>query len=58
MTGNQTPEWIHSAFNSPLIKEQHMVMSDGQSPGDYAEGDFIRRNLGMLPNLLAWGGIS
>lgn len=58
MTGNQTPEWIHSALNSPLIKEQHMVVSDGQSPGDYAEGDFIQRNLGTLPNLLASGRIS
>ena len=32
-----------------------MVVSDGQSPGDYAEGDFIQRNLGTLPNLLASG---
>lgn len=35
-----------------------MVVSDGQSPGDYAEGDFIQRNLGTLPNLLASGRIS
>lgn len=31
MTGNQTPEWIHGAFNSPLIKEQRTAVSDGQS---------------------------
>ena len=33
MTGNQTPEWLYIAFNSPLIKGQHAVVGDGWSRG-------------------------
>lgn len=29
-----------------------------QAGGDYAESDFIQRNFGVIPNLLAWGSIS
>lgn len=37
MTVNQTPEWLHIVFNSPLIEEQYTVVRDAPSRGDYAE---------------------
>lgn len=34
-----------------------MVVSDGQSFGDYVEGDFIQRNFGIFFNFLVLGRI-
>lgn len=57
MTGSQTPEQLSIAFNAPLIKGQHVVVRCGRS-GEIMQSDFIQRNAGRIPNLIARGSVS